>query len=75
MSKHPSQSAATQEQRMTFPSKIHRSWNPNAKVIEVCNFKDTGLYGEYHWPEMIYGVLSFTVAIFRVKWKDVDKST
>jgi hypothetical protein len=79
MNKHPSQSATTQEQRTIFPSNVEdHCIHLGYPIIEQCNYHDQGTISFFSWideePIQITGD-SHTVAIFRVKWKDVDKST
>jgi hypothetical protein len=79
MNKHPSQSAATQEPLTTFHSKVEdHCIHLGYPIIEQCNFHGHSKVSFYSWVDEFYmriSNMSCTVAIFRVKWKDVDKST
>ena len=66
--------SAIPEQRTIFPFKVdHSCVNGKPDFIEQCNY--CGLTRFFGWNEYIPDLpLTFTVAIFRVKWKAVDKS-
>ncbi len=68
-------SQSIQEQRTIFPSDIHHNTHSNARIIEQCNYESLGLCQFNGWDnDYPLGNTEKTVALFRIRWKAVDKS-